>query len=105
MCDTDIDWSSLSAAKTECRKLSLKEDNEGMFKCSVVPCDHNGFAIIRGCRKHLHSKHPWYFYFDNKPQDKGQDKRIIGQNKTVKYNLKKRGDMTKKPHFLVQGEI
>ena len=105
MCETEIDWSSLSGAKTECRKLYLKEDNEGLFKCPVVPCAHNGFATKRGCRKHLHSKHPWYFYFDNKPQDKVQDKRIIGQDTTVKYNPKKRADTTKKPHFPIQGEI
>ena len=105
MCDTEIDCSSLSGAKTECRKLYLKENNKGLFKCPVVPCDHNGFATKRGCKKHLHSKHPWYFYFHNKPQDKVQDKRIIGQDTTVKHNPKKRADTTKKPHFPIQGEI
>ena len=105
MCDTDIDWSSLGGAKTKCKKLYLKENNEGLFKRPVVPCDHNGFVTKRGCRKHLHSKHPWYFDFDNKPQDKVQDKRIIGQDTTVKYNPKKRADMTKKPHFSIQEEI
>ena len=50
-------------------------------------------------------KHPWYLYFDNKPQDKVQDKRIIGQDTTVKYNPKKRVDTANKPHFPIQGEI
>ena len=104
MCDTDIDWSSLSGAKTECRKLYLKEDNEGLFKCPVVPCDHNGFATKREFRKHLHSKQPWYFYLDNKTQDKVHAKRIYGQDTTVEYNPKKRTD-TKEPHLPIQGEI
>ena len=105
MCDTDIDWSSLSGAKTECTKLYLKEDNEGLFQCPVVlylmitmvlllredegsTCTQNTLGIFT-------------FYIDNKLQDK----RIIGQDITVKYILKKRADTTKKLHFLVQGEI
>ena len=53
----------------------------------------------------MHSEHPWYFYFDNKPQDEVQEKRITGQDTTVKYIPKKRADTTKKPHFPIQGEI
>ena len=91
--------------KTECRKLYLKEGNEGLFKCPVVPCDQNGFATKRECRKHLHSKQPWDLYFDNKTQDKVQDKRTIVEDTALEYNPKKREDTTKEPHLPIQGEI
>ena len=30
-------------------------------------CKHDGFTAQRGCRKHIKTKHRWYFYFDEKP--------------------------------------
>ena len=33
----------------------------------IQECDHDGFQSQRGCRKHVNSKHSWFFYFDEKP--------------------------------------
>ena len=32
--------------------------------------DHDGFQSQRGCRKHVNTKHSWFFYFDGKPNSK-----------------------------------
>ena len=29
--------------------------------------DHDGFQSQRGCRKHVNTKHSWFFYFDESP--------------------------------------
>ena len=30
-------------------------------------CEHSAFQSRRGCRKHVKTKHGWYYYFDEKP--------------------------------------
>ena len=37
------------------------------FHSPVQICKHDGFTTQRGCRKHVKSKHSWYYYFDEKP--------------------------------------
>ena len=37
--------------------------------CPIQECDHDGFQSQRGCRKHVNTKHSWFFYFDEKPTD------------------------------------
>ncbi|CAH3146143.1 unnamed protein product, partial [Porites lobata] len=41
--------------------------SDGLFHCPVQICNHDGFTTQRGCRKHVKSKHSWYYYFDEKP--------------------------------------
>ena len=31
-------------------------------------CDHDGFITQRGCRKHVKSRHEWFYYFDERPE-------------------------------------
>ena len=38
-----------------------------MFICPVIECDSESFKTQRGCRKHVFTKHGWYFFFDSKP--------------------------------------
>ena len=37
------------------------------FTAQCKNCEHDGFTTQRGCRKHVKSKHSWYYYFDEKP--------------------------------------
>ncbi|CAH3146102.1 unnamed protein product [Porites lobata] len=64
----DVDWSKLANASSKPKRLHLEEDDcDGLFLCPVQICNHDGFTTQRGCRKHVKSKHSWYYYFDEKP--------------------------------------
>ena len=47
--------------------LALKKDEDDCYHCPVINCDHPGFTSKWGCRKHVNTIHPWYFYFDENP--------------------------------------
>lgn len=49
------------------RRLHLAKSGDGLVNCPVIGCEHPGFASQRGCRKHVKTKHSWYYYFDEKP--------------------------------------
>ena len=49
------------------KRLQLKANQEGVYFCPVDLCESNGFTSQRGCRKHVHIKHGWYYFFDEKP--------------------------------------
>ena len=61
-----IDYSCIPEAFTTRRKLRLEPTN-GIFLCPVPQCIHTGFRSKRGVRKHITSRHEWFFYFDEKP--------------------------------------
>ena len=64
----EIDWSNVANASPKPKRLHLEEDDsDGLFHCPVQDCNHDGFTTQRGCRKHTKNKHPWYYYFDEKP--------------------------------------
>jgi len=41
-----------------------------LYHCPIQECDHDGFQSQRGCRRHVNTKHSWFFYFDEKPNSK-----------------------------------
>ena len=43
-------------------------------------CNHDGFTLQRGCRKHVKNKHSWYYYFDKKPDSAQMDSLHADQN-------------------------
>ena len=47
-----------------------KDETDSLYHCPVQECDHDGFQSQRGCRKHVNTKHSWFFYFDEKPSSK-----------------------------------
>ena len=64
----DVNWSMLANASPKPKRLHLEEDDcDGFFHCPVQICKHDGLTTQRGCRKHVKSKHSWYYYFDEKP--------------------------------------
>ena len=74
-----IDYSEVSGAFERKRKLKLSPV-DSTFRCPVDTCRHSGFASKRGLRKHLESRHPWYFYFNAEPDIRKELK--TARNKT-----------------------
>ena len=62
-----VDWESVQDAFTKPRRLHLEKGSDGVHHCPVTGCEHTGFSTQRGCRKHVKTKHGWYYYFDDKP--------------------------------------
>ena len=63
-----INWSNIDGASPKPKRLHLeKDETDRLFHCPIQVCDHDGFQIQRGCRKHVNIKHSWFFYFDEKP--------------------------------------
>ncbi len=77
MADKTKNWKALQGAAKIKRRLHLKKDKDGVCPCPVSECDHEGFRSERGCRKHIQTIHPWFYYFDKYPSDvvceKGKD--------------------------------
>ena len=67
MTSSGVDWSKIQGASKKPKRLHLVGDEEGIFQCPVLHCDHMGFSSQRGCRKHVKNKHGWFYYFDVKP--------------------------------------
>ena len=59
-------WKKAAAGKKP-RRLKLVADKNGIYTCPVNTCDSNGFKSKRGCRKHVYSRHGWYYFYDEKP--------------------------------------
>ena len=63
-----IEWSNIDGALPKSKRLHLeKDDVDSLYHCPIQLCEHKGFQSQRGCRKHVNSKHSWFFYFDQKP--------------------------------------
>ena len=60
-------WSKAIGAREKPKRLSLLSDEEGKFTCPISSCDSEKFFSQRGCRKHVYSKHAWFYFFDEKP--------------------------------------
>ena len=65
-----LDWSNIDGASPKPKRLHLeKDETDSLYHCPIQVCaDHNGFKSQRGCRKHVNSKHSWFFIFDEKPE-------------------------------------
>jgi hypothetical protein len=73
----EIDWGSMEGAAKKKKVLSLRCGTKGIFECPVETCLHVGFQSVRGLRKHINVIHPWFYYFDVRPQFKREDVTII----------------------------
>ncbi|XP_078378573.1 uncharacterized protein LOC144661640 [Oculina patagonica] len=63
-----INWSNIDGASPKPKRLHLeKNETDRFYHCPIQVCDHDGFQSQRGCRKHVNTKHSWFFYFDEKP--------------------------------------
>ena len=48
------------------KRLKLLSHND-LFICPLAYCDSKPYRSKRGCRKHVFTKHGWYYYFEEKP--------------------------------------
>ena len=60
-------WKNAVGASIKPKRLHLKLDKDGLFNCPILYCDSDSYRSIRGCRKHVHQRHGWFYYFDKKP--------------------------------------
>lgn len=66
-----VSWSDIDGASPKPKRLHLERDEtDNLYHCPIQECDHDGFQSQRGCRKHVNTKHSWFFYFDAKPNPK-----------------------------------
>ena len=66
-----VNWSDIDGASPKPKRLHLeKDETDSLYHCPIQECDHDGFQSQRGCRKHVNTKHSWFFYFDEKPNSK-----------------------------------
>ena len=60
-------WRKALGAAQKSKRLKLESDSDGLFYCPIENCDSNPYHSKRGCRKHVYTKHGWYFYFNDRP--------------------------------------
>ena len=80
------DWSTVENASKKRRQLVLRRSADDTFRCPVQECSHAGFQSKRGCRKHVNSLHPWFFYFE---YDRGPQSQVNGYCTTNIESVKK----------------
>ena len=69
-----VNWSDIVRASPKPKRLHLENDEaDSLYHCPIQECDHDGFQSQRECRKHVNTKHSWFFYFDEKPDSKEID--------------------------------
>ena len=61
-----INWKSVEGAFAKPRRLHLAKRSDGLDHCPVTGVSMWDLQV-RGCRKHVKTKHGWYYYFDEKP--------------------------------------
>ena len=62
--------SDIDGASPKPKRLHLeKNETDSLYHCSIQECNHDVFQSQRGCRKHVNTKHSWFFHFDEKPPD------------------------------------
>ena len=96
---TKVIWSkALKDEKRKAKRLNLKANSDGVYICPVESCDSNGFNSQRGCRKHVHTKHGWFYFFDEKPDISLYfPELIVAANPITKSN---RGHSSSMPLFI-----
>ena len=59
-------WKDAIGATKKPKRLKLLSHN-GLFICPIAYCESEPYRSKRGCRKHVFTKHGWYYYFEEKP--------------------------------------
>ena len=97
-CLTKPIWKSAIGANPKAKPLKLQADNDGLFSCPVHFCEHGRYHSKRGCRKHVYTKHGWYYYFEEKPEMDKVFPSLNTRNST--YKLPQRSKTSNMPMFL-----
>ena len=106
-----LEWSKIDGASSKPKRLHLeKDERDTLYHCPIQVCDHEGFQSQRGCRKHVSTKHSWFFYFDEKP-DRSSFKDTLLQVPVTKLPITTTDDCTSSqtarafPAFSISGQI
>ena len=59
-------WKDAIGDTKKPKRLKLLSHN-ALFICPVTSCESEPYQSKRGCRKHVFTKHGWYYYFEEKP--------------------------------------
>ena len=102
-----VNWSDIDGASPKPKRLHLeKDETDSLYHCPIQECDHDGFQSQRGCRKHVNTKHSWFFYFDEKPNSKEiADSLKVASNFPIEGTIEDQTSKTTKhavsyfPHF------
>ena len=79
-----VNSSDIDGVSPKLKRLHLeKDETDTLYHCPIQECDHDGFQSQRGCRKHVNTKHSWFFYFD----EKSNSKEITDSRKVPMVNL------------------
>ena len=74
-------------------------NKDNIFECPVKGCLHTGHRSVRGLRKHINTRHPYYYYHDDKPVVSRTDSSVMPVLK------KMRSSTHKIPAFSLQNGI
>ena len=62
-----VDWHAVNGVAQGRRKLILGTNVKETYTCPVKLCLHTDLRSWRGTRRHIETRHPWYYYFDEQP--------------------------------------
>eukprot|EP00795_Rhopilema_esculentum_P009683 gene9683-17453_t len=99
-----MDWSKVEGAHSKKRVVILRETKDKTFRCPIEFCENRTFFSKRGCRKHIDTKHRWYYFFDVKPSDKVIERSAEQSTQRSHKHIesaRRRADTTKRPHFSI----
>lgn len=68
-----VNWRVFDGAARQKRALRLRPDDDGVYICPIEDCLHTGFKSARGLRKHIDTRHDWYYFFDTRPEVKREE--------------------------------
>ena len=90
-------WKDAIGASKKSKRLKLSPNKDGLFSCPISNCESENYRSKRGCRKHIFTKHGWYFFFDEKPDVEKVFPSI--STRENKYQLQRRAKTTTMPMF------
>ena len=92
-----VSWKDAIGATKKSKRLKLLSHN-GLLICPVAYCESEPYRSKRGCRKHVFTKHGWYYYFEEKPDIA----KVFPEFSTCtnNYQLPKRMKTSNMPMFL-----
>ena len=80
-----VNWKAVNGAAHGRRKLSLRSNDNNSYMCPIKLCLHAAFKSSRGLRKHINTKHAWYYYFDEQPEVKREELEVQEQTRKKAY--------------------
>ena len=90
-------WKDAIGASKKPKRLKLYSHN-GLFICPVACCESEPYRSKRDCRKHVFTKHGWYYYFEEKPDIAKVFREFC--TRANNYQLSKRVRTSNMPMFL-----